>query len=67
MTICSSGLAAISRSMRSDAINELPGEKKVSHKHPYPSSVAGDQRGLARRKDGNGDGKSIIDIGAFEK
>jgi predicted outer membrane repeat protein len=26
-----------------------------------------DQRGFARKKDGNGDGKSIVDIGAFER
>jgi len=26
-----------------------------------------DQRGLPRKKDGNGDGKAIVDIGAFEK
>ena len=27
---------------------------------------ATDQRGFARKKDGNGDGKAIVDIGAFE-
>jgi len=28
---------------------------------------ATDQRGFARKKDGNGDGSAIVDIGAFEK
>jgi len=26
-----------------------------------------DQRGLPRKKDGNGDGIAVVDIGAFEK
>ena len=29
--------------------------------------LASDQRGLARRKDGNGDAVAVVDIGAFEK